>query len=213
MGKRKLTTYLMMTVLLVLTMAIWGRAAITQIAGLAIAESNTKWNNVRDASAGDNLTNGILATLPFLYDGTNFDRVRGDTTYGMDVDVTRLTGNVTVVQPTAASLNATVTGTVTTVPTYAGSQFYAIKRDNITTASVNLAFGFTTKKVAIETDASNTAEVCIDWLGGTAVCPAANTAGDDRLGAGRTLILDDFAATSISIIAASGTQVVTVRAW
>lgn len=37
----------------------------------------------------------------------------GDNTNGLDVDVTRVSGNVTVVQGTAANLNATVTGTVT----------------------------------------------------------------------------------------------------
>lgn len=37
----------------------------------------------------------------------------GDNTNGLDVDVTRVSGNVTVVQATAANLNATVSGTVT----------------------------------------------------------------------------------------------------
>lgn len=37
----------------------------------------------------------------------------GDGTNGLDVDVTRVSGDVTVVQSTAANLNATVTGTVT----------------------------------------------------------------------------------------------------
>jgi len=94
-----------------------------------------------------------------------------------------------------------------------GSQFYAVKRANITTASVNIAFGFPSKKISIETPTGNTDEVCIDWGGGTAVCPAANTAGDDRMAAGRITILDDFVGTSISVIAASGTQTVYIRAW
>ena len=42
-----------------------------------------------------------------------WDRVRGDTTNGMDVDVTRVSGNVTVVQATGSNLNAVVSGTVT----------------------------------------------------------------------------------------------------
>lgn len=45
--------------------------------------------------------NGVAIDLP------------GDATNGLDVDVTRVSGNVTVVQPTAANLNATVSGTVT----------------------------------------------------------------------------------------------------
>lgn len=39
--------------------------------------------------------------------------IPADATNGIDVDVTRVSGNVTVVQATAANLNATVTGTVT----------------------------------------------------------------------------------------------------
>lgn len=73
------------------------RSAITQITGLAVSETSTKWNNLRDAAAGDNLARGIGAFLPYVYDGTNFDRVRGDIANGMDVDVTRVSGNVTVI--------------------------------------------------------------------------------------------------------------------
>lgn len=39
--------------------------------------------------------------------------ILGDSTNGLDVDVTRVSGNVTVVQATAANLNATITGSVT----------------------------------------------------------------------------------------------------
>lgn len=70
----------------------------------------------------------------FVFNGTTWDRARGDITNGLDVDVTRVSGNVTVVQSTASNLkadanitnasitvaqatagnlNATVTGTVT----------------------------------------------------------------------------------------------------
>lgn len=66
--------------------------AVSQLVGLAVAESATLWNNVRDASAGDNITNGILDQALMLFDGTNFDRARGDITNGLDVDVTRLPG-------------------------------------------------------------------------------------------------------------------------
>lgn len=94
-----------------------------------------------------------------------------------------------------------------------GNGFYAVKRTNITTSSVNLAFGFTSRKVAVETPITNTDDVCIDWIGGTAVCPAADTAGDDRLAPGTTLVLDDYLVASLSVIAASGTQTVSVRGW
>lgn len=53
-----------------------------------------------------------VASKVMLYNGTTWDRMRGDTTNGLDVDVTRVSGSVTVAQATAANLNATVTGTV-----------------------------------------------------------------------------------------------------
>ncbi len=89
---------------------------------------------------------------------------------------------------------------------------YFIKRTNITTASVNLAFGFTSKTIMIETGQSNDAEIAVSYLGGTAVAPAANTAGNDLIDAGRIVTLD-IAVTSISVIAVSGTQTIYVRAW
>ncbi len=108
---------------------------------------------------------------------------------------------------TGGSLN------VITVPSSTTANFYAIKLTNLTTASQNLAFGFTPRIVIVETGAANTDEICPDWLGATAVCPAANTAGDDRLAANRTITLDGYGSTSISLIAASGTQTVFVRAF
>lgn len=54
-----------------------GNTAISQLVGLAVAQSATIWNNVKDASVGDNLTNGILMTSIGVFDGTNFDRIRG----------------------------------------------------------------------------------------------------------------------------------------
>lgn len=98
------------------------------------------------------------------------------------------------------------------VPT---TSFYAIKRTNITNAaSVNLAFGFMSKKVIVETDIANTADVVVDWLGGTAVAPAANTAGDDRIAPGRIVVFDTYSVTSISVIGdAVASQTVSVRAY
>lgn len=94
-----------------------------------------------------------------------------------------------------------------------GARFFAVKRANITTSSANLAFGFTSRRVVVETDPANAAELCVDWKGGTAVCPSANTAGDDTIAAGRIVLFDDFGVSSISVIAASGTLTVYVRAY
>jgi len=96
-----------------------GHPAISQLVGLAVAQSSTLWNNVIDAAKGDSQTNGILGMSPYLYNGVSFDRVRGDTTNGMDVDVTRMSGSITpadgYTNPTTAnqiwSLNGVLNGT------------------------------------------------------------------------------------------------------
>ena len=103
--------------------------------------------------------------------------------------------------------------TIVTATTLSGSSFFSVLRTNITTASVNLAFGFTSRKVLIRADSVNTDDICLDWLGGTAVCPAANTAGNARIVPGQAVLLDDFAVASVSVIAASGTQRFYITAW
>lgn len=50
------------------------RSQITQIAGLAVAQGPIRWNNVQDGAMGDNLLNGVMATAPYQFDGTNWDR-------------------------------------------------------------------------------------------------------------------------------------------
>ncbi len=75
--------------------------AIQQIAGLAVAQSSVRWNNVKDGAAGDNLTTGVLASALYLYDGTNFDRVRGDTNGNLSVIGTE-TPTDTLTNPTDA---------------------------------------------------------------------------------------------------------------
>lgn len=259
----------------------WAWAAISNISGIAVQGSSIQWNNVKDASQGDDLTNGLPASALYGYDGTNWDRLLGTAANGLDVDVTRVQGTVTTTStgtktpadaytnPTTAvdswalggvfngttwdrrrsatgdALAATglasiglmgyngatwdrlrsdttngldvdvtrVGGTVTKTP--AGTGFYSIKHTNVTNAaSINLAFGFTSKTVQIETASGNTLPVIVDWIGGTAVAPAADTAGDDVVEAGRIVTLDDYAVTSISVIATTAAaQTISVRAW
>jgi hypothetical protein len=82
----------------------------------------------------------------------------GDNTNGLDVDVTRVSGNVTVVQATAANLNATVEGTVTANAgtgsfTVVQSTAANLKTDaNITNAVVTIGNG----SDAISVDTSST---------------------------------------------------------
>lgn len=162
-------------------------AAITQLAGLAVAQSSTQWNNLKDMAQGDAQASGVMLISPCLWNGVACDRQRGTIAGGALVSVTSF--------PTS------------------GVTSFSVKRDNIAAASVNLAFGFTSKKIAVRADVTNTDEVCIDWLGATAVCPAANTSGDGRLKPGTTYFIDDYAQTSLSAIAASGTQIIYIDAW
>jgi hypothetical protein len=162
-------------------------AAVQGVMGLAVAQSARQYNDVKDYVAGDTITKGVLDAGCMFWNGSSADRCRGSITNGLLVDVTR-------------------------VPT-SGTAFFSVKRENIAAASVNLAFGFTSKKISIRAPLTNTDEVCIDYIGGTAVCPAANTAGDSRIAPGGSILLDDYAQTSVSVISASGTQTVYIDAW
>lgn len=51
---------------------------------------------LKDGGAiGNNITAGIMPVGLMLHDGTNWDKIPGDTTNGLDVDVTRITGTIT----------------------------------------------------------------------------------------------------------------------
>lgn len=66
-------------VVLAITLAITtlGKTAVSELAGLAVAQTNTKWNNVADAGKGDGLSSGIIASATYLFNGLTFDRLRG----------------------------------------------------------------------------------------------------------------------------------------
>ena len=181
------TVYLIAAVILILGSSLGVYSAVTQIAGLAVAGPGPSWENVKDAGKfTDPQTRGIGSYAIWLFtgSGSNFERLQGSGADGMRVQ-----------QKTV------------------GTAFYAIRRTDIAAASVNLAFAFTSRKVHIAAPLTNTDDVCLDWLGGTAVCPAANTAGDDRLAPGDSIIIDDIAVASVSVISSSGTQTINVQAW
>lgn len=81
--------------MLLLTFTVAGRTAITELSGLAVAQSQTLWKNVKDATIGDNLLNGIPANAMMFFDGVglDFDRLRGSIANGILVDVTRQPGS------------------------------------------------------------------------------------------------------------------------
>ncbi len=68
------------------------RSQIMETAGLAVAQTATRWTPVADAAKGNDLTAGIMVTTGYLFDGTDFDRplksTHGDnltTSYGQNV--------------------------------------------------------------------------------------------------------------------------------
>lgn len=63
--------------LLIVGLATFGKSAISELAGLAVAQSTTQWNSVADAGKGDGLSTGILASSTYLFNGLTFDRLRG----------------------------------------------------------------------------------------------------------------------------------------
>jgi hypothetical protein len=96
---------------------------------------------------------------------------------------------------------------------HTGAAFFAITDTAIAAASQNFSFGFTSKKVFISAPATNSDGVCIDHAGGTAVCPSADTAGDDVLEPGESISIDEHAITSVSAISVSGTNTIVIRAF
>lgn len=67
------------SVIIILTLGITvvGKTAISELAGIAVAQTDTLWNSVADAAKGDGLTTGIMATSSYLYNGVTFNRSRG----------------------------------------------------------------------------------------------------------------------------------------
>lgn len=171
-----------------LVVSILSYAAVTQIAGLAVAgPGNSAWINMKDAPRwSDPQTNGIGSVGLWGYTGVgnNYERIRGTAAGGI------------VVQ------QATV-----------GANIYAINRNDISSTSISIPFGFTSRKVLVSFPITNTDIVCLDWQGTTAVCSSVNTSGDAKFSPGTSVIIDDIATAGIQVIAASGTQSIFVQAF
>jgi len=84
-------------------------AAITQLAGLAVAQSSTQWNQLKDMAQGDAQSNGVGLFSPCLFNGTTCDRQRGTIAGGADVAVKSVSGGVTPASNFANPTNALTT--------------------------------------------------------------------------------------------------------
>lgn len=85
--------------------ATWDRLKSTTANGLVVDVSRVQGTVTVDselpaaaalADATANPTTPSVGALNMMFNGTTWDRARGDTTNGLDVDVTRVTGTVTV---------------------------------------------------------------------------------------------------------------------
>lgn len=190
---KKLLSLIIAIGILLSTMYVW--SAIQGVSGIATSNGGTLWTDVKDASVGDNLTSGVLVSGMYFKDGAgNFSMLRGSIANGINVIVTG--------------------GSINTTPVYSGVNFYSIKDAGLNTTAVNYAFGFTSKQLIIETLSTNTDDICINWTGNAvATCPAANTAGNDRIPAGRIITLDSYAVTQIGAISNSSNQTIIIRAF
>lgn len=96
---------------IMLSATIIAYPAISSLAGLAVAQSATQWNNVIDAAKGDGQQAGILGTSTYLFNGLTFDRVRG-TGGAMNVaPVGATTPSDAFANPTTAQLSFSLAGT------------------------------------------------------------------------------------------------------
>lgn len=118
-------------------------------ATLGLDEGSGGLDRIRSLRDQDNNTAGSRGNLSVMsktlvFDGSNWDRARGDTTNGLDVDVTRVSGTVSVsgaakttAAPTAVSVGVASTAVL-------GSATYKeIIFTNTSANTISLAFGNT----------------------------------------------------------------------
>lgn len=94
-------------------------AAVTQIAGLAVAQTATQWNNLKDMAAGDGQSSGVMLASPCLWNGTTCDRQRGSIAGGALVSLGNVAGTpalMSAVQGTTLQ-NSTQTSAANTLQT------------------------------------------------------------------------------------------------
>ena len=109
------------------------KSAIQEIVGLAIAQTSTRWNNLKDVASGAfGQTSGLGAFGSYLYNSASsvWDAMQGDRQYGLDVDVTRMPIiNANILNTINASIKAFETGWVNlflNTPTTGASSSYPI---------------------------------------------------------------------------------------
>lgn len=169
-------------VVLTLLMVTFGKSAISETVGLAVAQSSTLWNGVADAARGDGLTSGVLASGTYMFNGLTFDRMRGspsgdaNAATGLQAVVGLLYNGATFDRPRSSSADAlAATGIVAgNNALFNGSTFDredgVSGTNNTGTTSVGAAYAATlsTWRV-IDTDAGATQSTASKAAGGGTV--------------------------------------------
>jgi hypothetical protein len=122
--------------------------------------------------------------LPMLFNGSTHDRLRGDTTNGLDVDVTR------AVPPNSAS--ATVTDDTT-----------------VTTTAENVASNTSRRGLSVMAAKANTSS-CFIRFGGTASSTSYTAEIDPG---GYYEMPDNIYTGAVSYVAGTGTQTLHITEW
>jgi hypothetical protein len=86
---------------------------VAQMAGATTPMTTTQADNLALTLDGLNAT-----SFNYIHDGTNWDMMRGDTTNGVDVDVTRMPADATELPAAAALADATANPTVPAVAAF-----------------------------------------------------------------------------------------------
>ncbi len=110
--------------------------AIRGISGLAVAQSSIRFNAVKDGAAGDALSTGVLVTGLYSFNGATFDRLRGTIANGLDVDLTRLPGTISLADNTANPATALPVGSF--VMGFDGSTWDRIRGNSVDGLDVNV---------------------------------------------------------------------------
>lgn len=140
--KRFLLAFLTVLILPVSGYAVTGEALIN-VQDTSISETFIVPSRVKDGgNIGDDIVKGTMTVSPMVYDGTNWDKMRGDTTNGIDVDVTRISGSVITVgnnTPADAYVNPTdALDSNTLVSEFNGTTWDRIRHSfNQSTAGIN----------------------------------------------------------------------------
>lgn len=94
-------------------------ASITQLAGLAVAQSSTQWNSLKDMAQGDGQASGVMLVSPCLWNGTTCDRQRGTIAGGASVSIVTTSATPISVDSGqgATLLNSTQTSAANTAQT------------------------------------------------------------------------------------------------